>query len=66
MLNNNTQTSFRKLKSRFKYRVFCEYRDKLCVIASKGVVGYAAFIFSFEKIGVTHALRSIRIIMEKL
>ena len=54
--DGQTQPSFRKLKSRFEYRALCEYRGKLCVIDSKGVVSYAAFISSLEKIGVTHAL----------
>ena len=54
--DGKTQPSFRKLKSRFEYRALCEYRGKLCVIDSKGVVSYATFISSLEKIGVTHAL----------
>ena len=54
--NGKTQPSFRKLHSKFEYRALCEYHGKLCVIDSKGVVSYASFIDSLEKIGVTHAL----------
>ncbi len=54
--NGVTQPSFRRLQSKFEYRAFCEYHGKLCVIDSKGVVSYASFIDSLEKIGVTHAL----------
>ena len=51
-----TQPSFRKLQSKFEYRALCECHGKLGVIDSKGVVSYASFIDSLEKIGVTHAL----------
>ena len=54
--DGETQPSFRKLQSKFEYRALCEYHGKLCVIDSKGVVSYASFINSLEKIGVTHAL----------
>ena len=54
--NGKTQPPFRKLHSKFQYRALCEYRGKLCVIDSKGVVSYASFIASLENIGVTHAL----------
>ena len=54
--NGETQPSFRKLGSRFEYRALCEYQGKLCIIDSNGVVSYASFIESLEKIGVTHAL----------
>ena len=54
--DGETQPSFRKLQSKFEYRALCEYHCKLCVIDSKGVVSYASFINSLEKIGVTHAL----------
>lgn len=54
--DGETQPSFRKLQSKFDYRALCEYNSKLCVIDSKGVVSYASFINSLEKIGVTHAL----------
>ena len=54
--DGETQPSFRKLQSKFEYRALCEYHGKLCVIDSKGVVSYASFIESLEKIGVTHAL----------
>ena len=54
--DGETQPSFRKLQSKFEYRALCEYHGKLCVIDSKGVVSYASFIKSLEKIGVTHAL----------
>lgn len=54
--NGETQSSFRKLGSRFEYRALCEYKGKLCIIDSKEVVSYASFIESLEKIGVTHAL----------
>ena len=54
--DGETQPSFRKLQSKFEYRALCEYQGILCVIDSKGVVSYASFINSLEKIGVTHAL----------
>ena len=54
--DGETQPSFRKLQSKFEYRALCEYHGKLCVIDSKGVVSYASFIESLEKIGVTYAL----------
>lgn len=54
--DGETQPFFRKLQSKFEYRALCEYHGKLCVIDSKGVVSYASFINSLEKIGVTHAL----------
>ena len=54
--NGETQPSFRNLGSRFEYRALCEYQGKLCVIDSREVVSYAAFIASLEKLGVTNAL----------
>ena len=54
--DGETQPSFRKLQSKFEYRALCEYHGKLCVIDSKGVVSYASFINSLEKIAVSHAL----------
>ena len=54
--DGKTQSSFKKLQSKFEYRALCEYNSKLCVIDSKGVVSYASFIKSLENIGVTHAL----------
>lgn len=54
--NGEIQPSFKNLNSRFEYRALCEYNGKLCVIDSREVVSYAAFIASLEKLGVTHAL----------
>lgn len=54
--NGKTQPSFKNLNSRFEYRALCELKGKLCVIDSKEVISYAEFIYSLEKIGVTHAL----------